>query len=268
MDTVGPMTRTVEDAALLMGAIAGYDPKDPLTAQLPVPDYRKPLPGDLGGVRVGLVREFMDQAHVDPEVLQGVTAAVAQIKDMGATVQDVSLPLLAETGPLMTVIAGSDGAFVVREWLRTRPEDFGPSLRRRWLAASLIPAQALKKAERMRAILRREWLKLFEQFDVLLSPTHPVPAEKIQYEDSVTTREEAERRFAGRRYFTEAPALAGTPAMSVPCGYTSDGLPIGLQIMTAHFQEATMFKVGFVYEQKTQWYAKGIAAQNEKDITI
>jgi aspartyl-tRNA(Asn)/glutamyl-tRNA(Gln) amidotransferase subunit A len=256
MDAAGPMTRTVEDAALILNVIAGYDPKDPLTSKLPVPDYTKALGTDLRGIRVGLIQEFMEEEFTNAEVLQALKTAATQIEKMGAVVERVSLPLLAEVGAVGAAVSGADMAFAHREWLQSRPGDYGHNLRRRLLAGSLIPSQVLLKAERLRAALRREWLKLFEHFDVLLSPTLPAPAEKVQYGGSVKTREEAELRFGRRQSPTMPAALAGTPAMSVPCGFSSENLPIGLQIMSSHFREEMVLRVGHAYEQSTTWHTR------------
>lgn len=256
MDTAGPMTRTVEDTALVLKAIAGYDSKDPQTSQLPVPDYTQGLTTDLQGVRIGVIQEHMDEKSTNAEVLRAVRAAAAQLKELGAEVEDVSLPLLLEVGSASAAISESDAAFVHREWLRTRPGDYGHNIRRRLLAASLIPSQALQKATRIRALLRREWLKLFERYDVLINPTSLSPAGAIEYSDGVNTREEAERRFGARRATTMPAAFSGTPAMSVPCGFTVDKMPIGLQIMASHFREDTVLRVGHAYQQSTNWHTR------------
>jgi aspartyl-tRNA(Asn)/glutamyl-tRNA(Gln) amidotransferase subunit A len=255
MDSAGPMTRTVEDAALLLRAVAGYDPKDPLTARRSVPDYAGSLGGNLQGIRVGILEEFMGE-FVDREVLDAVEDAASELEALGATVDEVSLPLASQMGPAMSVITGSAGAFVCRHWLRTRPEDFGPALRRRWLAASLFPARALEKAKAMRTLLRREWYRLFDEFDVLISPTQVNTAQKIEYETRITSQEEAEERFIWHKSTTHVAAMCGTPAMTVPCGFSSENLPIGLQIMTGRFRETLMFKVGHAYEQSTDWHAR------------
>ena len=254
MDTIGPMTRTVEDAALVMNVIAGYDPKARLTSKLSVPDYTKALRTDLRDIRVGLLHEFMAEEFNDPEVLQAVKVAVGQLEELGAVVQNVSLPLLVGADAAMFTIVGSDAAFVHREWLRTHPGDFGHNLRRTWLAASLIPGQVLQKAVRVQALLRQQWLKLFEHFDVLLSPTWGTVAQEIQHADDITTREEAEQQLVWRRIPTPIASLAGTPAMTIPCGFNSENLPIGMQILGNRFQEETVFKVGYAYEQSTTWH--------------
>ena len=255
MDTAGPMTRTVEDAALVMNAIAGRDLNDPQTSKLPVPDFTKTLSTDLSDIRVGLIQEYMEEGITNAEVIQAVKAAATQLGELGAIVEDVSLPLLVEMGTASAIVSESDGAFVHRAWLRTPPGDYGNNIRRRLLASSLIPSQVLQKAMRMRAIMRREWLKLFERFDVLVSPTSAAPAGKIAYVDGINTREEAERRSGGPSPTMPA-AFAGTPAMSVPCGFSSDNMPIGLQIMGSHFQEEMVLKVGHVYEQSTTWHVR------------
>lgn len=256
LDTIGPITRTVEDAALVMNVIAGYDPKDPLTSKLPVPDYTQSLKTDLRGIRVGLIQEYMEEKFNDPEVLQAVRVAADQLKNLGAVVQPVSLPLLAQADTVMFTILGSDAAFVHREWLRTRPEEFGQYLRRTWLAASLLPARVLQKAARVRAILRREWLKLFDHFDVLLSPTWGTVAQKIQYVGDITSQKEVEQQLIWHRLPTLAASLAGTPALTIPCGLNSENLPIGMQIMGNRFHEEMVFNVGYAYEQRTTWHKR------------
>lgn len=256
MDTGGPMTRTVEDAALVMDAIAGYDPKDPETSKLGVPEYTEALGRDLHGIRVGLIREYIEEEFTNADVLQAVRAAATQLGELGATLEEVSLPLLTEIGAASAAVSESDGAFVHREWLGTRPQDYGNNIRRRLLAASLLPGQVLQKAMRIRAILTREWLRLFEKFDVLLSPTSLAPAGKIEYVEGVETREEAERRFGESRRPTTPAALAGTPAVSVPCGFSTENMPIGLQIMGAHFREDMVLRVGHAYEQSTTWHTR------------
>jgi aspartyl-tRNA(Asn)/glutamyl-tRNA(Gln) amidotransferase subunit A len=256
MDTAGPMTRTVEDAALLLQTVAGYDPQDHLTSKRSVPDYVAGLDDGVKGVRVGVVRELMDESWVDPEVHAAVLAAAALLEEMGARVEEVSLPFLTQVGPAMAALSGSDGGYVMREPLRTQASEFGTGLRRRWLAGSLLPAQVAQKAARARTILRRDWLALFDQVDVLLSPTCPEPAEKIRYHKDLESRPEVERQSVWRTSCTMAAALAGTPAITIPCGFSSENLPLGMQVMTDRFQEALMFRVAHSYEQATEWHLR------------
>jgi len=258
MDTAGPLTRTVADAALVMEVIAGHDRKDYLTSGLQVPKYTEELGGSLKGLSFGVIRELMEQRFVDAEILQAVEMAVKEIEDLGATVEEISLPLLAEIEPVMEVICGSSAAFLHQESLRTRPADLGPSRRRRLLTGSLIPAQTLEKATRARAVFRQEWQQLFLRFDCLLSPTTVSPAAFAEDEQigDITSMDEAEGRFIWHRSPTMAAALAGTPAITVPCGFNSESLPIGLQIMTDRFQEALMFRVAHAYELTTPWHER------------
>ena len=260
MDTPGPMTRTVEDAALLMKVIAGYDAKDPLTSKLPVPDFARALESELEGLQVGLIVQAMEDQYTGADVLKAVRAAATVLEELGCVVEEVSLPRLDQIGVAMEAIVQSDGAFAHRRWLRTRSEELGPDLRRRWLAGSLIPAQTYQKAMRVRALFRRDWLRLFERYDVLLSPTALGVAEPIEDQPPIASREEAQERFQlstpGRRSPTMAAAFAGTPAMTVPCGFSAEHLPIGLQIMTGPFREETMFRVGHAFEQSTEWHTR------------
>ncbi len=253
-DTAGPMTRTVEDTALVMNAIVGHDVKDALTSSNSVPDYTTLLNGDLKGVRIGLLRELIDPVATNDEVLQAVQDAVRQMEGLGATVDQVSLPILAEMGAAVAVVAESDGAYVHRQWIATQPNDYGHNTRRRLLAGSLIPGHVLQKAMRIREVMRRDLLGLFQQFDILVSPTMPNPPGKIEYVEGVATRDEAERRFGHFRSTTFPAALAGTPALSVPCGFSSTGLPIGLQLMGDRFQDGLVLKVGYAYQQSTDWH--------------
>ena len=256
MDAVGPMTRTVEDTALLTGAIAGYDPKDPQTSRLPVPDYAATLSSGVSGLRIGLIEDLLDPSNVDAEVVQAVRAAASHLGELGATVEEVAFPLATQTGPIVDAIAINDAGYFYREWLNERPEDYGQNLRRRFTTAGLLPGRLRQKAMRMRELLRRDWRALFQQYDVLLSPTGMGPAPVIFYDQPVETREDAVGRFVGRHGTTAIAALAGTPALSVPCGFTASGLPLGLQIMADRFREDLVFRTGHAYEQTTDWHTR------------
>ena len=256
MDAVGPMTRTVEDTALLTGAIAGYDPKDPETSRNPVPDYAATLSSGVSGLRIGLIEDLVDPAHVDPEVVQAVRAAASHLGELGATVEEVSFPLATKTGPIVDAIAINDAGYFYRDWLNERPQDWGRNLRRRFTTAGLLPANLRVKAMRMRELLRRDWRALFQRYDVLLSPTGMGPAPIIFYDQPVVSKEDAVGRFVGRHGTTAIAALAGTPAMSVPCGFTAAGLPMGLQVMADRFREDLVFRTAHAYEQTTDWHTR------------
>jgi aspartyl-tRNA(Asn)/glutamyl-tRNA(Gln) amidotransferase subunit A len=254
MDTGGPMTRTVEDTALVMNAIAGYDHNDPQTSKLPVPDYAASLTGNLNGVRIGVIKEFVQKEVVHQDVLSAVSAAATRLEEIGASVEEVSLPRVNDVAIVAAAISESDGAFVHREWLRTRPGDYGQNTRRRLIAGSLIPAQIVHKAARIRTRFRQEWQGLSERFDALISPTSPNPPGKIEHVDGVASREEAERRFGHRNSATFPAAFLGLPALSVPCGFSSDGLPVGLQIITDRFEDGLALRIGHAYQESTEWH--------------
>ena len=254
MDTAGPMTRTVEDTALVMNAIAGYDHNDPQTSRLPVPDYTASLTGNLDGVRIGVLKELTPKEATHQDVFNAVTAAATRLEEIGASVEEVSLPGVNDVAIVAAAISESDGAFVHREWLRTRPGDYGQNTRRRLIAGSLIPAQIVHKAARIRTLFRQEWQGLLERFDALISPTMLNSPGKIEHVDGVNSREEAERRFGHRGSVTFPAAFLGVPALSVPCGFDSDGLPVGFQIMTGHFEDGLALRIGHAYQESTEWH--------------
>ena len=256
MDAGGPMTRTVEDTALVMNAIAGYDPKDSLTSKLPVPDYTKCLTTDVRGLRAGLLMDHMEPGLTSEEVRKSIRDAVSQLEGMGVIVEEVSLPILKEIGPAGAVISGGDGAFLQRELVRRKTDNYTVSSRRSVITNSLIPTHVIEKANKMRALFRNEWVNAFKQYDVLLGPTRMTTAIKLEYDDGPLTREKAEKNFEWRRGYTCPASIAGTPAMSIPCGFDSEGLPIGIQIMASHFREDVVLAVGNAYENNNDWHMR------------
>lgn len=254
MDTAGPMTRSVEDAALLMNVIAGHDPKDPQTSRMPISDYTEGLNGDIRGLRIGVLREYVNGPGLNTEVTDAVQRAAEQLRLLGATITEVTLPMLLEMGTAYGIVSESEAGDVHANWLRTRYRDYGHNIRRRILAASLIPGHTLQKAMHMRGLLRREWFGLFNEVDILLTPTSPTPAGRMEYVDGISDFEEADRRFGGSGSPTTPIAFVGAPALSVPCGFTSDGLPIGLQIVGSHFREDQVLQVGYAYQEATGWH--------------
>jgi aspartyl-tRNA(Asn)/glutamyl-tRNA(Gln) amidotransferase subunit A len=256
MDTAGPMTRTVEDAAMLLNVISGYDPMDRYTSKIPTQNYLTHLTGDIRGLRVGVIKEFINQKLVHQDVLSSVEASISDLEKLGASVEEVSLPLLSNVSIVAASISESDGAFYHRKWLLERPNDYGHNTRRRLLAGSLIPAQILHKAARVRTAFAHEWSKLFNKFDVLISPTMLSPAGKIAHVENVTEREDAIKKFGQVNSPTFPAAFIGIPALSVPCGFSNEGLPIGLQIMAKRFQDALVLKVGHALQSITDWHNK------------
>ena len=251
MDQVGPISRTVEDAAITLGAIAGRDPRDPYTWDTPVPDYRAALGGSLEGVRVGAIRELIHGEVTDPEVREGVIAAGAVLEELGATVEDVSLPLTVHGGLLATVLINTEASMTYRDWLRERLHEFGHSNQVGLLTGSIMPAQAYYKVQKLRELTRREVLGALENVDVLILPTSKSCAPMVG-QDAVITSKEMARDLPP--VMTRPFNLAGAPAISVNCGFNSEGLPIGLQIGGRPFDESTVLKVAHAYEQHTPWH--------------
>ena len=256
MDTVGPISRTVEDCAITFHAIAGYDPKDPYTWDTPVPDYRAALDGNIQGIRVGIMTEKVDGPDVDPQVRDAVVKAFGILGELGADVKEVSLPLIDKAGAFSKAIIDMDSAGVHYERLKERPNDYDHNTRVRLLTAILTPAQHYYKAQKLRSLFRRQLLELLEGVDVLVLPTSPAPAPKIPAGPGITSREDADGRIFGVRNFTGPFNLANVPALAMPCGFTSDNLPISLQIAGRPFEEATVMRVGHAYERATTWHTR------------
>ena len=257
MDAAAPMTKTVEDCALVLGAIAGYDPNDPYTSRLPVPDYTRGMKDGVQGLRVGLVRELHNSSDMHPEVRSAIDASLAVFKDLGAEVKDVSIPLVELAGAIFVGIADTEGAGARDEILRTRPQDLDQASRTRLLSGALVPAKLYNRAAKARVLLRRQFMEALQDVDILVSPTSPYPAPK---HTALTARfenaEDVRARFFFRRAYTGCYALTALPAISVPGGFTGEGLPIGLQLGAAPFAETTLFRAAYAYEQATPWHTR------------
>ncbi|MBI1737136.1 MAG: amidase [Candidatus Rokubacteria bacterium] len=254
MDAPGPLARTVEDAAVVLGLIAGRDERDPLTSARPVPDYRAALTGDVTGVRIGVVTELTSGTDTAAEVRNAVETAAGLLGGLGARVEPVSLPLVPLAGAVFMALADSEGAGLHLDALRTRGAELDRGTRRRLVAAGLLPTAVTQHAARARAAIRAQVRRALDRFDVLLSPTAPSTAASIAAMMApIESGEAAARRFFTRRSYTTPASLAGLPALSVPCGFSSAGLPIGLHLMGRAFDEATILRVAHAYEQATDW---------------
>ena len=250
MDIVGTLSRTVQDAAMTLGAIAGYDPKDPYTWNTPVPDYTQAFSGDIRGMRVGVVTELMNGEQVEPEIKDAVVRATSVLEQLGASVDEVSIPL-SEYGSVILASHCPETALNHKKWVRARLHDYGPNNRISLLIGSIMPAQAYYKAQKLRTLLTNQVHEALTAYDVLVSPTTAIPAQKIaDYPVITDTPTSTPRSFL----FTQAFALASVPAISVPCGFTSGSLPIGLQIAGPVGGEEIVLKVAQAYEGHTPWH--------------
>ena len=254
MDTVGPISRSVEDAAITIQAIAGYDTKDTYSWDVPVPDYRRALTGDIQGIKLGVIQERMDSPNLDPEFRETVAKAISVLGELGASSKDVSIPLAPNAGALTMSILNVEWANLHRPLFEPNFNELDHNNKIRFLTGSIIPAQAYYKAQKIRAVLRQQILDALEEVDVLVLPTGPVTAPPVESVPGIESKEHSLTGLAGRISFTGPFNLAGTPAISVPCGFSAAGMPMGLQIVGKPFDEETVLKVAHAYEQNTDWH--------------
>ncbi len=257
MDAAAPMTKTVEDCAIVLGAIAGYDERDPYTSRRPVPNYTEALGKGVEGLRVGLIRELHQSPDMHPEVRESMEFALDVFRGLGAEIKEVSIPLVELAGAIFVGVADTEGAGARDEILRTRADELDPASRTRLLSASLVPFKVYNRAAKARVLLRRQFMAALEDVDVLVSPTSPYPAPL--HKDLTARFESADdvrRRFFFRRAYTGCYSLTALPAISIPGGFTSDGLPIGLQLGARPFAEETLFQAANAYEQTTTWHTR------------
>ena len=252
MDTVGPLARTVEDCAIMLQAIAGHDPNDRLTSQQTSPDYRAALTGDIDGLRIGILREVLDSPHINADTRAAFDNASGVLSDMGAAVEELSIPITAHSGPINSGIR-VEAPTTYRNLLRERPQDIGHDNRIGYLTNAVMPATYYYKAIRLRTLLRQDVIRAMEQVDLLLSPTMGVPARPLEPDPAITGKQDVSRT---PWLFTNVPSLANLPSLSVPCGFSYDGLPLSLQLSGRPFEETTVLRAGHAYEQATDWHTR------------
>lgn len=247
LDHCGPMTWTVEDTALMLQAIAGYDMQDPTSSQAPVPDYSAALREDITGLTIGVPRHFFfaNDPRIDRDTLERVDTALRSLEALGARVEEVTIPMLDYAGAAQPVIMLSEAFAYHERKLRSAPQEFGEMVRARFRNGGLFTSADYVQAQRVRNVLKRECAQVLQQVDVLVSPTMSAPAPPFAGMDAMTT--------ARRPSFTGPYNLTGMPAISVPCGFTTTGLPVGLQIAGKPFDEATVLRVAYTYQQASGW---------------
>jgi aspartyl-tRNA(Asn)/glutamyl-tRNA(Gln) amidotransferase subunit A len=251
LDHPGPMARTAADLALAMRVIAGPDPLDPSSSSVPVPDYAAVLSGTLKGVKIGVPITFYSD-RVDPEIRQAVRGAIRVCGELGATIRKMDIRLQPQASIAAFLILMSEGAASLEKWHRTRAMDLGDDVRSRLNLGAAILATHYLKAQRVRRLVQEEFSRAFRQVDVILTPQLPITAPKIT-QGAVTWGKKTEPVPSALTRFTRIFNLVGIPALSVPCGFSSAGLPMGLQIAGRPFDEATVLKVGHAYEGMTPW---------------
>jgi len=269
LDQVGPMTKTVEDAAVLLQVLAGSDPRDGTTPKVPVPDFRAALRGGLKGLKIGLPKEYYVEG-TDRDVMACVRKAVDGCAAAGAEIVEVSLPYteyaiavyyIVATAEASANLARFDGVryghrtaapdSVFRLYAKSRAEGFGTEVKRRIILGTYVLSSGYYdayygRAQKVRTLIRNDYAKAFNACDVLLTPVAPTPAYKIG-----ETCNDPLKMYLGD-IFTVPANLAGICGLSVPCGKTADGLPVGLQILGPAFGEGTVLRAAYAYEQEVR----------------
>jgi aspartyl-tRNA(Asn)/glutamyl-tRNA(Gln) amidotransferase subunit A len=272
LDQIGPFGRTVEDAAILLQAIAGYDAQDSTSLKVEIPDYTQALKPDLKGLKVGVITETFGEG-LDEIVAERVREAIAQLKSLGATIQEISCPRFRYGLPTYYIIAPSEASanlarydavkYGIREeadsliemYTKTRAKGFGTEVKRRImlgtyaLSAGYYDAYYLK-AQKVRTLIKQDFDQAFEKVDVLVCPTAPTTAFKA----GEKTADPLSMYLSD--LMTIPVNLAGLPSMSIPCGFDGQNLPIGLQLIGNVLREDILFRVGYAYEQSTKWHTQ------------
>ena len=243
-DHAGPLTRTVADAAVLLQVLAGYDPRDPTTVNRPVPDFGAGLHQGVKGLRIGVARGFFFD-DCDPEVVAAVDAAIRVLEDQGAQVEEIELADMDAAYAAGVITIGAEGAAYHAADLRDRPELFSAELRAGFELGGFYKAADYVQAQRLRSHLIGQVARDMADLDAVVMPTAPVVATPIEGNPP----EHAMLRPRNTMPFN----ALGLPAISVPCGFTAAGLPIGLQIAGHAFDEATVLRVAAAYEAATDW---------------
>ncbi len=273
LDQVGPLAKDVTDAAILLKALAGHDPKDSTSLNLPVPDYTRALVPDVKGWRIGLPKEYFIEG-LDGEVSKAMEAAVETLKRLGATFVDVSLPHTDYGVPTYYILATAEASSNLARYdgiryghraasprdltalyEKSRSEGFGPEVKRRIMLGTYVLSAGYYDAyylrgQKVRTLIRRDFEQAFESCDVILTPVSPTPAWRLgeKMNDPL--------KMYLSDIFTINVNLAGLPGMSLPCGFTASGLPIGMQLIAKHFEEEKMLRVAYAYEQATEWHKR------------
>lgn len=254
LDHVGPLCRTAEDAAIVMSAIAGADPRDPASSREPVPDYRADLSRGISGLKIGVLREYLS-GPTDPEVSTAFQTALGVLRQLGAGIEEVSVPEVRFAVAASTTIMSAEASSYHEEYLRTRPEDYGEDIRDRLEMGLLMAATDYVKAQRVRRMMIDRFLGLFRQYDALVCPTEPATAPRFD-QGTVQFGETAEPRGTTLVRHTRLFNLTGLPAASVPCGFASNGLPVALQIAAAPFAEGTVLRIAHAYQESARWHLR------------
>ena len=255
MDTAGPMTRTVQDCALMFGVMAGHDSHDPASAARPCPDYLAGLNDGVRGLRIGVVPGYFFH-HLQPPVHDAVRVALDTFRGLGAQLVDVDIENIHGNISAQLTIESAEPSTYHQRWLRERPQDYGEDVRALLEVGELLLATHYLQAQRYRTLLRNEFLAAFRKVDVFVCPTLPFTATKLGATTVVIENGVEEDMLSAIMQFTGVPSLTGLPSMNVPCGFDPDGMPIGMQIIGRPFDEAALFRIGHAFQSVTQFHMR------------
>jgi aspartyl-tRNA(Asn)/glutamyl-tRNA(Gln) amidotransferase subunit A len=276
LDQIGPLTKDVSDCALLTQLISGHDPNDSTSSQIPVPDYRQSLGQEIKGLKLAIPREYFI-AGLDPEVKVIVQEAIQKFKSLGAAYQEISLAHSEYAVPVYYIIATAEassnlarfdgvqygyraasrkpqaGSSLIQMYKKTRGEAFGEEAKRRILLGTFVLSHGYYdayylKALKVRTLIKQDFDRAFQDFDCIVAPTAPTPAFQI----GEKIKDPLQMYLSD--IFTISVNLAGLPAISLPCGFTKAGLPVGLQLIAKPFGEEMLFRLAYAYEQHTPWH--------------
>ena len=249
LDHTGPMARTVEDCAILLQVLAGHDPSDPASANVPIPDYRANLGKGIKGIRIGAPLAYLETVpDLDPETFSTYRAALDELGRLGAQVESVELPESQHINPMGGIILVAEAYAYHQNCFRDSPHLYGQPFFSRTLPGALLSAADYITAQRARAKIKRGFAELMARVELLALPTFPHPA--------VTFAEDLATPVWARTSLTRMFNMTGMPAISVPSGFSSKGLPIGLQLAGRPFEDATVLRAAHAYEGATEWHTR------------
>jgi aspartyl-tRNA(Asn)/glutamyl-tRNA(Gln) amidotransferase subunit A len=253
LDHVGPITKRVEDAALILSVMAGYDENDPSSAQVSVPDYVASLDDKLHALSIGVPNNyFFDECN--ERVRDLVLGALKKVEEFGCKIAEFEFPYVAEITSAYRAIVLSEASSFHEITLSKRATELGEDSRQFLDAGLFIPATTYIKAQRIRAWVFEETQKLFRKFDAIVTPTLPMVAPEVKALPTDLTERRRKISSPMSRYVSPF-NLTGLPAISIPCGFTN-GLPVGAQLISKAFDEITLFRIGYAYQQATDWHLR------------
>jgi len=257
----GILTRNVRDCAAVLQVIAGHDPQDPLSSKEPVPQYQAEIGMDLKGMRAGVIKGYFDAIIVD-DVKEAFSEALDTMRTLGVTVEEVSVPHMDLIPAVQLCASRAESTSDHEKYLRTRHRDYSPGMLATQIGALTVPASLYTQSQRIRRLICDGFDRVLENVDVILAPTTPIPAAPIEECKSGAVEVDGRRiklQDRGGNFLTMCTIpfnVNGLPSLSLPCGFSKEGMPIGMQVAGSAFQETTVLRVAHAYEQATPWSAR------------